>query len=160
LSLIFFPAGLVSLPWGLYAKMTDSIVNRLRAWGVYVLVSVFTFGVTVVNYIVSWVHPSLVTYPFKDITFLVLLSYALGAGLLCFGVASCWIRWIYLVFLGRLPSRRLEIEKGISSRPLGLVSEFIRDNYRPCVQCFVAGVVLFILSLVLARLNEMGWPIP
>ncbi|MGA2626121.1 MAG: hypothetical protein ABSF63_03550 [Candidatus Bathyarchaeia archaeon] len=147
----FFMAGLISLPIGIYAKMVDSITERIRAWAAYFA--------TAVGNAMLWLgmrkdFPSLFPVPMRFSLTLV-LDWVFSLGFFFFWSLICYVAmsWVFSVFKRRLPSRRRELNRASSMFPMANVLVGPKGRRERVL------VALFALLLMtLAVLIHSIWP--
>ena len=159
--LLVFPAALFSLPFGVHATFSGSIAGRIRAWAILTLLSGYSIGAAFLTYTASYLAPSLfplnITVPTP---MLVWMSFALGLWWVGMGIGATWMRWIYLTFLRRLPSKAPEIRGALNYPVLRLFRDYTRGSWKLRVSFILVGSFSYVVSLITYWLQHIGWPIP
>jgi hypothetical protein len=169
-SLLVFPGGLFSLPLGLHGKMTGSAGSRILAWAVYIGLSSLWFGAAVLAYLVKWLFPAVL--PSKVIlNSLPGMFFILGNFFFGMGIAAGWMRWIWRVFVARVPSKKTQMENALNARipiidvSIPLVSQLLphimRGSLRSDIRLFILGVALYAVFILLSHLcaTYVGFPL-
>jgi len=155
----FFPAALVSLPFGVHGALSGSVGSRIRAWAIFTLVSSLGFGNAIVLYSCALVLPSF--FPLIIDRYLTWWISMAGFMFVGIGVASTWMGWVYRTFLRRLPSRVPQIDSALDVPVLrGLVKPYVRTRLRVAVSLLVIGLAFYLVFFVLYWLESLGWNIP
>jgi hypothetical protein len=155
----FFPAALVSLPFGVHGTLSGSVGGRIRAWAIFTLVSSLGFGNALVLYSIALVVPSF--FPLKIDRWLTWWFSLAGFGLVGIGVAAIWMGWIYRTFLRRVPSRIPQMDAALNVPVLrGLVKPYVRARWQLGASVFIIGLVFYSVFFVLYWLENLGWNIP
>lgn len=146
ISFLFFPGGLLSLPFAIHAKMTDSIAGRVRAWAIYIYISSLTFGLFSLTYVKQEIFPSVGFWTISN------LVYFLGVSMFWLGIARAWMKWVWGVFLARLPSKRREVNR---ARSLFLVKALLikpAENFKLEIVSALIGLAFCGLGVLVALL--------
>lgn len=112
LSLLVYPGGLLSLPLGIYAKLTDSIIWRVRSWAIYLWISHWIFWMMVLGQLSEWLIPWEIARQ-TSMGYIHVLSFLFAMGFLPLGVVMYCFREVWGIFYTRVRSRRKELSKAL-----------------------------------------------
>jgi hypothetical protein len=155
----FFPAALVSLPFGVHGTLSGSVGGRIRAWAIFTLVSSLGFGNALVLYSCALVVPSF--FPLRIDRWLTWWFSLAGFSFVGIGVAAIWMGWVFRTFERRVPSRVAQMESALDVPVLrGIVKPYVRARWHVAVSVFVIGLVFYFVFFVLYWLESLGWNIP
>jgi len=162
LLLLFFPGGLISLPFGLYGRMIDSVRSRIYAWSIYILISATIFGMALLSRLTMLMLPSIIDLPPEPLS----STFAnLGYFSFVLGITAAWLKWIVHIFLIRVPSRKSEIKEALNNRFFRIpVIRFLLPrmemSYWDNVYLSIVGLALYIIFLSVSWLGIIGLPDP
>jgi hypothetical protein len=153
------PFGL-SLVFGLYAKMTDSVSHRVIAWYIFAFMAGLGFASTSLGALARLLFPSI------SVDFISLPADVFGLSVFSVGtgLAGIFMRWMKRLLNNRLRSRTLEIEKGFRAMDKPFFrSVLVRLQYsnRSDALLIIVGLFVFYnIFLLLLLLRSIGVPIP
>lgn len=157
LSWLVFPGGLLSLPLGIYAKLTDSIIWRVRAWAIYLWISHWIFGMAGLLQLFDWMIP-LGMAKQMSMGFIYVLTALSTSCFLPIGVVMYCFREIWKIFYTRVSSRRPELSKALDfpkldvSFPMETSHEFdvvfIKIGAASCIIHLVVTLAILIQKIV------------
>ena len=160
---IGFPRTLISLPFGLYSKMVDSVTYRIVAWGILALMT--SLGISLALLVLPvrlLVFPALLI-PLFPTSFLINLSFNLGIFTVAMGIAGVFMRWVLKVFVTRAPSRKLEVNRGlraINKPVLRYVVVRMQMETESNILLMAVGLAIYAAFIVFNSLQGLGWYIP
>jgi hypothetical protein len=106
ISIAVLVGGLLSLPFGIYAKMKDSMKQRIVAWGLFIYFALVYGAMLASSALNLLLSPPESTSAWVSLRSTFVLS---GSAFMAIGLGSVCIEWVFAVFAARLPSRKEEI---------------------------------------------------
>lgn len=158
LSLFVYPGGLFSLPLGIYAKLVDSIIWRVRAWSIYLWVSHWIFWGIGLGQLSEWLIPLEIAKQ-TSMGYIHVFSVVFAVGFLPFGVVMYCFREIWKIFYTRVSSRRPELSKAFDFPKLEM-SFSIDMSHEFDVVLIKIGAASYIIHLVVALVILVQRTIP
>lgn len=151
---------MLSLVFGLYAKMTDSVSHRVIAWYILAFMAGLGFAFTSLSTLARWFFPS-TTVAFLSPTGDV---FSLSAFFVGTGLAAIFMRWLKQLLTERVHSREPEIEKGFRAmdKPFfrAVLVRLQYSNKADALLILIGLFVFYVLFLLLLLLRSTGLPIP